>query len=104
MTLCIHYSTPVLGVNLQWRAFRHGCQAPIARRRARPSSRLAVERQVAASTQNQALAALLFLYEKVLRVELPWLFGAGLRRREALMLRVKDVQFDSCQLIVRSGT
>ena len=34
---------------------------------------LAVERTVAASTQNQALAALLFLYREVLRVDLPWL-------------------------------
>lgn len=34
---------------------------------------LAVERNVAASTQNQALAALLFLYREVLRVDLPWL-------------------------------
>jgi integron integrase len=36
-------------------------------------SRLAVEGQVAASTQNQALAALLFLYREVLGVELPWM-------------------------------
>ena len=34
---------------------------------------LAVERRVAASTQNQALSALLFLYRDVLGVELPWL-------------------------------
>jgi integron integrase len=34
---------------------------------------LAVERRVSASTQNQALAALLFLYRRVLAVELPWL-------------------------------
>ncbi len=34
---------------------------------------LAVERTVAASTQNQALAALLFLYKEVLKVDLPWL-------------------------------
>lgn len=36
-------------------------------------SHLAVERQVAASTQAQALNALLFLYRHVLEVELPWL-------------------------------
>jgi integron integrase len=36
-------------------------------------SALAVERSVSASTQNQALAALLFLYNAVLGVELPWL-------------------------------
>ncbi len=34
---------------------------------------LAVSRQVSAATQNQALAALLFLYKWVLRCELPWL-------------------------------
>jgi integron integrase len=34
---------------------------------------LATRRRVAASTQNQALAALLFLYRDVLGVELPWL-------------------------------
>ena len=34
---------------------------------------LATERHVAAATQNQALAALLFLYKHVLAVDLPWL-------------------------------
>jgi integron integrase len=34
---------------------------------------LAVERHVAASTQNQALGALLFLYREVLEQDLPWL-------------------------------
>jgi integron integrase len=36
-------------------------------------SHLAVKRHVAASTQNQALSALLFLYRQVLDVDLPWL-------------------------------
>ena len=36
-------------------------------------SSLAVERNVAASTQNQALAALLFLYRQVLEQDLPWM-------------------------------
>jgi len=36
---------------------------------------LATERNVAASTQNQALAALLFLYKEVLAMPLPWLDG-----------------------------
>lgn len=36
-------------------------------------SHLAVEKTVSASTQNQALAAILFLYREVLSVELPWL-------------------------------
>ena len=34
---------------------------------------LAVEKTVAASTQNQALFALLFLYREVLKIDLPWL-------------------------------
>jgi integron integrase len=36
---------------------------------------LATVRKVAASTQNQALAALLFLYRDVLGQDLPWLYG-----------------------------
>jgi integron integrase len=36
-------------------------------------SDLAVNGQVAASTQNQALSALLFLYREVLEIQLPWL-------------------------------
>ena len=36
-------------------------------------SHLAVERNVAASTQNQALNAILFLYREVLKIELPWM-------------------------------
>jgi len=34
---------------------------------------LAVNRHVSASTQNQALSALLFLYKKVLKIDLPWM-------------------------------
>src|ERR1700677_4103206 len=37
---------------------------------------LAVEAKVGASTQNQALQALLFLYRQVLRIELPLLWKA----------------------------
>jgi integrase len=36
---------------------------------------LAVDRRVSASTQNQALAGVLFLYREVLEVDLPWLDG-----------------------------
>ena len=36
-------------------------------------TRLAVQGEVAASTQNQALSALLFLYREVLRLDLPWM-------------------------------
>jgi integron integrase len=103
---------------------------------------LATERQVSASTQNQALAALLFLYERVLRLpvgpvehvvraktplRLPvvlsrdevagvlsqlhgamWivgtlLYGSGLRLEECLELRVKDIDFERCQIVVRRG-
>jgi integron integrase len=42
---------------------------------------LAVERKVAASTQNQALSALLFLYRDVLEAEVPWLDGLVRARR-----------------------
>ena len=105
-------------------------------------TRLATEGQVAASTQNQALAGLLFLYREVLQVELPWmddvvrakaprrvpvvlsreevgrllamldgqawlqaalLYGAGLRLMECLRLRVKDVDFERQEIVVRGG-
>jgi integron integrase len=42
---------------------------------------LAVDRKVAASTQNQALSALLFLYREVLQQEVPWLDGVVRARR-----------------------
>ena len=42
---------------------------------------LAVERKVAASTQNQALGALLFLYREVLQQNLPWLDDVVRARR-----------------------
>ena len=105
-------------------------------------SHLARDRDVAASTQNQALSALLFLYKEVLGQALPWLdqverakrparvptvlsvaevqrllaqmqgtkwlmasllYGAGLRLRECLKLRVKDIDFDYRQIMVRDA-
>jgi hypothetical protein len=39
-------------------------------------SSLATEAKVAASTQNQALASLLFLYEEILGRRLNWVTGA----------------------------
>lgn len=58
-------------------------------------SRLAVEGGVAASTQNQALSALLFLYRDVLRVNLPWMASvlrAKRPRRMPTVLSVEEVQ------------
>ena len=44
-------------------------------------SHLATDARVAASTQNQALSALLFLYREVLQVDLPWLDGVVRAKR-----------------------
>jgi len=103
---------------------------------------LATRQNVSASTQNQALGALLFLYREVLRRRIAWmddvvrakdpgrlpvvltpievklvmghlkgdawlvcmlLYGAGLRLREALELRVKDVDFGRREIRLRAG-
>ena len=48
---------------------------------------LAVRRNVSASTQNQALAALLFLYKQVLKLDLPWL-GEVVRAKKPVRLPV----------------
>jgi integron integrase len=103
---------------------------------------LAVERGVSASTQNQALNALVFLYHRVLehplgdfgeivRAKRPkrlpvvlspaevarllaglsgvphlmaaLLYGSGLRLMEGMRLRVRDVDFDRRQIVVRAG-
>lgn len=56
---------------------------------------LAVEGKVAASTQNQAKSALLFLYMEVLGVELPWLDNvtqAKAPRRLPVVLTTEEVQ------------
>ena len=105
-------------------------------------SNLATVGRVAASTQNQALSALLFLYRGVLQVELPWmsevvrakrpkhmpvvltenevrsllahlegtrwlvaslLYSSGARLLEGLRLRVKDVDFERLEILVRDG-
>ena len=44
---------------------------------------LAVSRNVAASTQNQAKSAILFLYKEVIGVDLPWLAGIHNAKRPA---------------------
>ncbi|WP_029888494.1 integron integrase [Polycyclovorans algicola] len=55
---------------------------------------LAVDRSVSPSTQNQARAALLFLYRQVLEVELPWLdevVAAKDRKRLPVVLTQREV-------------
>lgn len=49
---------------------------------------LANERRVSASTHNQALSALLFLYREVLGIDLPWLDGVS---RSAQKRRIPSV-------------
>jgi len=58
-------------------------------------SDLAIQRNVAASTQNQALSALLFLYRDVLEQELPWLddiVRAKTRERIPVVLTREEAQ------------
>lgn len=55
---------------------------------ARFLSDLAEERRVSASTQNQALSALLFLYRRVLGMDLPWLEGVVRAKRPVHVLVV----------------
>jgi integron integrase len=56
---------------------------------------LAVDRRVSASTQSQALSALLFLYREVLEQELPWLqdvIRARLPRRLPVVMTQEEVR------------
>lgn len=56
---------------------------------------LAVKRAVSPSTQNLALAAVLFLYQKVLEIELPWLddvVRAKPKKRIPVVLSVDEVR------------
>ncbi len=56
---------------------------------------MAVDRQVSASTQNQAKAALLYLYKQLLGVDLPWLddvVQAKRRRRLPVVLTQMEVR------------
>lgn len=58
-------------------------------------SHLATELRVAAPTQNQALNALLFLYRRVLSIELPWVEGvvrAKQSQRLPVVLSVDEVR------------
>ena len=89
----LHYSLRTEHAYVQWvRAFIrfHGLRHP---RDLGPAdveaflTSLAVDRQVSPSTHQQALSALLFLYQKVLRLDLPWMGEIG-RPRDARRLPV----------------
>ena len=74
-----HYSRRTEKAYVHWirrYIFFHGKRHPAEMGAAEVTSfltSLAVRDKVAASTQNQALSALLFLYREVLGLELPWL-------------------------------
>ena len=74
-----HYSRRTEKAYVHWikrYIFFHGKRHPIEMGATEGTAfltSLAVHSKVAASTQNQALSALLFLYREVLVVELPWL-------------------------------
>jgi len=77
---------------------------------------LAVNRNVAASTQNQALSAILFLYRDVLEVDLPWLTDVTRAKKstrlplvltvwevEAILKRIRKPWWILCNLLYGSG-
>lgn len=67
-------------------------------------SALATEKRVSASTQNQALAAILFLYKSVLERELPWMDDI-VRARPTLRLPVVLTRAEVKSVLERmSGT
>jgi len=74
-----HYSLSTEKLYIQWAKrfiYFHGKRHPAEMGAAEVEAfltHLAVQGQVSASTQNQALSALLFLYKEVLGVDLPWL-------------------------------
>ncbi len=83
-----HYSIRTEEAYVHWvRAFirYHGLRHPSALSRAEVESFLAwlaSERQVSASTHKQALSALLFLYQQVLGLKLPWMGEIGRPRSD----------------------
>ena len=78
----LHYSLATEKIYLHWVRFFvlwHGRTARMTHPRDMGAKEvesfltmLAVERKVSASTHNQALSALLFLYREVLDIDLPW--------------------------------
>lgn len=79
----LHYSLRTEEAYVHWvRAFvrYHGLRHPAQMSRDEVEAFLtwlAVERRVAPATHRQALSALLFLYQKVLRLHLPWMDDIG---------------------------
>ncbi len=67
-------------------------------------SRLAVDGGVTASTQNQALSALLFLYRQVLQLDLPWMDGIERAKKPARLPTVLTVQEVNLVLACMRGT
>jgi integrase len=63
---------------------------------------LAVDNKVAASTQNQALAAVLFLYRDALGLELPWLADV-VRAKRPVHLPVVLSRSEVQAVLARSG-
>jgi integron integrase len=97
----LHYSLRTEEAYVHWvRAFVrfHGCRHH-PREMGAPEveaflSWLAAERRVAVSTHKQALSALLFLYQKVLGLDVPWLSAIGRprgQRRLPVVLAADDV-------------
>jgi integron integrase len=84
----MHYSLRTEEAYVRWvRAFVrfHGLRHPADMAQAEVEaflSWLVSERDVAPATHSQALSALLFLYQKVLRQSLPWMAEIGRPRRE----------------------
>lgn len=95
-----HYSMATEKAYLSWtrRFVRfHGMSHPNTLGKAEVEeflTHLAVDRKVAPSTQNLARSAILFLYQKVLETELPWLdevVRAKPRRRVPVVLSRDEV-------------
>ncbi|HSB68085.1 MAG TPA: integron integrase, partial [Candidatus Methylomirabilis sp.] len=102
-----HYSPRTEDAYLGWikrYIFFHGKRHPEemgAQEITRFLSSLALDGQVAASTQNQALSALLFLYREVLQQDLPWLDGIVRAKRPIrlpVVLSREEVQAVLAQL------
>ena len=83
----LHYSIRTEQVYVYWiKGFirYHGCRRPAEMGGTELEaylSWLANERDVAVSTHRQALSALLFLYQKVLGLDLPWMEAIGRPKR-----------------------